>query len=165
MKTYTGVLSRIHAKQPRKIIVAYGSRFEFVDGRLSGIPEYAATMLLKRKILQAIIPDFDESAHIVNDFTHVTDAVEEHFNDVTTTEEKPVPVENVYDEQPVEVPVEETAPELVSVVENQEQKEEDSFTKEELETLYNNLGTWTAVASSLGISTTTLKRYRELVGL
>lgn len=44
--------------------------------------------------------------------------------------------------------------------------EEDSQpTAEQIQTLYGELGTWTAVAESLGITTATLRKYREALGL
>ena len=46
-----------------------------------------------------------------------------------------------------------------------EEEEEDIPTAEEITALYEELGTWSEVADSLGISTATLRKYREAAGL
>lgn len=53
----------------------------------------------------------------------------------------------------------------VNVVADVKETEDGKLTADEIQSLYDSMGTWTAVAKYLGITTTTLRKYREETGL
>lgn len=160
VRTYTGILRGVYSA-PRKMIVSLGRRIDFVDGVASGIPENVATHLLNQKVLTEIIPEFE------------TQVVEEP-TPVVVEEPTPVVVEDVIEEAVEEV-IEETtedenpAQEEPSIefdpVEGNQETSDGLLSRSDIEELYDRLGTWTAVAEELDISTTTLRKYRDELGL
>jgi hypothetical protein len=67
-------------------------------------------------------------------------------------------------EEPEEEP-EEAVVAHVNVVADVEETEDGVLTAQEIQDLYDSLGTWSAVANHLKITTTTLRKYREETGL
>ena len=171
VRTYTGILRGVYSA-PRKMIVSLGRRIDFVDGVASGIPENVATHLLNQKVLTEIIPEFE--TQVVEEPTPV---VVEEPTPVVVEEPTPVVVEDVIEEAVEEV-IEETAEstedenpaqEEPSIefdpVEGNQETSDGLLSRSDIEELYDRLGTWTAVAEELDISTTTLRKYRDELGL
>jgi len=52
-----------------------------------------------------------------------------------------------------------------NVVDNTAETEDGVLSADEVQSLYDSLGTWSAVADHLGITTATLRKYREELGL
>lgn len=72
----------------------------------------------------------------------------------------------VEEETVVEEPEEEDSVVVhVNVVADVEETEDGILTAQEIQDLYDSLGTWSAVANHLKITTTTLRKYREETGL
>lgn len=93
------------------------------------------------------------------------DRVEEIPEDVPVVVETVLPVEEeVVEEEVIEEgePAQEEEP-----IEEEETVEEEasSPSAEEITALYEELGTWTAVAKHYGVTTTILRKYREEAGL
>jgi len=91
--------------------------------------------------------DFEEEQNLVEEVQETTEVEEEEVK------------EEVIDETPEE-PYMEFDP-----VEGNEETSDGLLTKSEVQELYDRLGTWSAVAEDLDISTTTLRKYRDELGL
>lgn len=161
-RTYTGILRGVYSA-PRKMIVSLGRRIDFVDGVAKGIPENVATHLLNQKVLTEIIPEFE---------TQVETAIPEPVVPEPVAEVVPEPVaeadeaiEEVIEEVEDENPAQEEPSIEFDPVEGNQETSDGLLSRSDVEELYDRLGTWTAVAEELEISTTTLKKYRDELGL
>lgn len=161
-RTYTGFL-RTAYNAPKKRINALGRNIDFINGVARGIPEDQALFLLNKNIIASmeietsvdtapapIVPVVEEAPVVVEQVV-----VEEEEEDVV--EEEPVVEEDPAAE---EEPVFEEDPS-----ETDEVLDISSLTEEDIRRLYDEHGTWSAVAASLGITTVTLKKYRESLGI
>lgn len=95
------------------------------------------------------------------------DRVEEIPEDVPVVVETVLPVEEEVVEEEV-VKEEEVIEEEEPIEEEEEEtveEEASSPSAEEITALYEELGTWTAVAKHYGVTTTILRKYREEAGL
>ena len=93
------------------------------------------------------------------------DRVEEIPEDVPVVVETVLPVEEEVVEEEV-IEEEEPAQEEEPIEEEETVEEEASSpSAEEITALYEELGTWTAVAKHYGVTTTILRKYREEAGL
>jgi len=148
-KYYTGVLRNYNKKTSKKVVYFKNDTFIFSNGVCNNLTEDVAKLFLKRKLLSRITEN--ESGYVFDDsnIEPVVVAVEEIQEVIDTVQEEPALIQ--------EEPVEEVAPSDV--------EEEIPYTKEQIEDLYGNLGTWAAVAEYLDISTTLLKKYRVSLGL
>lgn len=192
-KTYTCILRNAY-KAPKKYIQAQGRRLEFIDGVAHGVPEYPARMLLHNKIAKEIILEQPLEEHQEEVFEEVVnvqaeevvtfeneDAPEQEQPQYTEQEIRDMELEGLEEEAIIqemfeeeqnqeedeeeEISAEEAPQQEVKVVEGVIETEDGILTKEEVESMYERLGTWTAVANELQITTTTLRRYREVLGL
>ena len=162
-RLYTCYLSTKYNKKKRNIF-AFGRKIQFIDGVATGVAEYPSQELLKRGIVHKIIPEFEEPV-IVEDVV-----VQPDFVEVSVTEEEEVTEEVVEEsvEEIVEEVVEENLAEQTIEIEPVEGNPETSdglLSRSDVQEMYDRLGTWTAVAEELDVSTTTLRRYREELGL
>lgn len=176
--TYKGVLRNVYYA-PRKIIVAQGRRLEFIEGVATGIPEYTAKLLQRQNILSEITPEFEVEAPVLAE-EQVTvapvveevveeEVVEEAVEEAVAEEAVEELTEEVAEEEPIveeeEIPAEEEPSMEFEPVEGNEETSDGLLTRSEVQEMYERLGTWTAVAEDLDVSTTTLKKYRDELGL
>jgi len=191
--TYRGILRESYYS-PRRRVYAHGQIIDFVEGVAHGLSEATAVELFRRKIIKEYVPTYplekvDDIEASLSRFVpeakirefYETDAPEQSQPEFTTEQ-----LEEMGDVEPLrEELVDEDASEVElpdftqgttedsSLEEEEEEEEEEEaqqtgdeeITKELIENLYNELGTWTAVANHLGITTTRLKKYRDEFGL
>jgi len=147
MENYSAKLRDIYYA-PKKIINLYGKTIRFTDGIATGLSKYQAETLLRKRIVDSIAEGED-----IQRLSYVT------APDVPVPSPEPA-TEPAPEPEPTPEPEPEPEPDAP------EDEETDSeYTREELEALYEEHGTWTSVASYLDVSTATLKKYRDAVGL
>jgi len=179
---YTGILRSVYSG-PRRMIDSLGRRIEFIDGVAHGIPEYVAQHLLRQNLVSEIIPEVDEDDVVVVPVVDEPVVVEEAVIEDEVVEEpvveeevveEPVVEEEIVEEPVVEeepaveeeeIPAEEEPSMEFEPVEDNPETSDGVLTRSEVQDLYDRLGTWTAVAEELDISTTTLRKYRDELGL
>lgn len=143
------------------------------------IPEFEENTEEETSVFSEVVET--TSGEVVEDVEESVSEEEEELDEVetSTAEETVEEVEEVAEEEEVEElaeeeqvetqPEEETLPEEPYMefdpVEGNEETSDGLLTKSEVEELYERLGTWSAVAEDLDISTTTLRKYRDELGL
>jgi hypothetical protein len=174
-KTYTCILRNVYW-EPRKSIITNGRNLEFIDGISRGVPEYVAKRLLKMKVLKEIIEEVSEG---LVETIHLEDIIAAPYVPTPISVIEPPVVEDnveVQSYEPDDLNVNtvvtgiETVPESVArqevvPVEGVSETEDGLLTAEEISSLYEKLGTWSAVAAELKITTTVLRKYRDNLGL
>jgi len=164
----------------------------FFDGLATNVSESVAELARKQYYIEEVINVNEDTQEATEETPEVDDGFVEHEgeevpeDEIDEETEYEGSVENTTSEVieesiEVEVPVvheeennEEEEVEEVSegyvevssdVVSDVEETEDNKLTAEEIQGLYDELGTWSSVAEYLDVSTATLRRYREEVGL
>lgn len=166
---YTLRIKRVFRQQGRQVKNIGGRVVVFRDGVAYGVSENVADVARRQHYIESV------------EFT----PREEENVTVEKTPEPEAPVEEEVQEEPIEEPVieeesrsengeeevveEDLADDEIEVHDNvvadTEETEDGVLSADEIQTLYDSLGTWSAVADHLGITTTTLRKYREETGL
>jgi hypothetical protein len=169
-KTYTCILRNVYW-EPRKNIMTNGRNLEFIDGVSRGVPEYVAKRLLKMRVLKEII---EEGTDGLVETVHEEPLDETPYVPVISEEPIPAVEYNVevqsYEQDVVaddpDVSVEEVPfSQEITPVDGVTETSDGVLTSEEITSLYERLGTWSAVAAELNITTSVLRRYRDNLGL
>ena len=129
----------------------------FYDGVAKHVSEETAMMAKRKHYIDSVTAMKVENEEV--------DVVEDEVQEVV---EEPV-VEPVVEEEVEEiVDEEEVFEDYVSaeyIDETTEEAQDNKLTSEEITELYEQLGTWSAVAEYLDITTSTLRKYREELGI
>jgi hypothetical protein len=171
--TYKGILRDAYLS-PKRRVFAFGQIIDFTDGVADGLSESIARELLNRKIIKEYTPNYplepvdelEAAASLFVQSPKVTEFVEVNSNEQAQpdfTDEQLTDMGDVEPTQEVDIYTEYDLPTLPEFEDENSGNEE--ITKELLEELYSEFGTWTAVANHLGITTTRLKKYRDEFGL
>lgn len=155
---YTLKIKRPFRRMGRDVKNIGGTIVVFRDGVAYNVSEQTAKIAQRQHYIASVTlnPEVREYAAPVEE---PQVAPEEEAQTVEEVVEEPAPEPVVEEEEVTERPVEE------NVVADTPETEDGILSAEEIQGLYDSLGTWTAVADHLGITTTTLRKYREDVGL
>jgi len=173
-KTYTVVLRRAYHAAKRRVF-AFGQVINFVDGIAGNVSEAVALELKRRNLITEMRPEYileevDRGEAVLSGFTPPV-TFYDFEDEVGIESEQPEFTDAELEDMGMIEPTIENLPELpeppLSLDEQEVLAEEvgEEITKELIETLYEELGTWSAVASQLGITTTRLKKYRDEFGI
>lgn len=162
---YTLKIKRQFASQGRQIKNIGGTIVVFRGGVATGVSEHVAQIARKQHYIDSIIEEVQPAAQAVPEVPEVEEVVEEEV--VQEVEEVGEEEDEELEEPEVETQevVEDSIEVNESVVADVEETEDSVLTAEEIQALYDKLGTWSAVADYLEISTATLRKYRDEVGL
>ena len=150
---YRLVFDRKYKVPGRHTVAMIGSLVVFQDGVATVSSRDIAEHAKKLRFISNV-QELAEPTQVV-----VSPPVKKEIEEVLATEEA---ITKALDEVAEAFSEEGESAEVESI---EDADEDDSLTAEEIQELYDTHGTWSAVANHLGITTTTLRKYREEAGL
>ena len=146
---YSLHMSKRFKKQGRQVLNIGGQLVVFEDGIARRVDETVADIAKRMgQVGRILIHKQPVATPVVAAEPGKEEAPEDNKEEVETADEEKPEKEEQPDEQP-----EEEEPSL------------DNLTKDSLQALYDEKGTWSAVADYLDTTTTTLKKHRDELGL